>query len=195
MLLWFRCLEKHPRHGGAKGIPHNLNTKSEMTGINKMKTSCDCKSIVVAQSCSHQKLHINLTSCIFLAAFLIISSITTNPNKVQAQSLFERHFQQQLEKRIEKRRREEAKLSDSQKQQLFEKPRHWITSTHNKRLALLQAAKNCIENTENFAEGEVCRSKQKQAWQEYCEQRRQTINNERQRLGVSPVRATLPLEF
>ena len=66
------------------------------------------------------------------------------PNNAEAQSLFERRFQQRLEQRIKRWRRDETKMSDSQKEQLFETRRRWMASTYEKRLALLQAGQNCI---------------------------------------------------
>ena len=69
-------------------------------------------------------------------------SCAVQPNNAQAQSLFERRFQQRLEKRIEKRRGEEAKLSNSQREHLFQTRRYWMISTYDKRLALLEAGQD-----------------------------------------------------
>ena len=85
------------------------------------------------------------------------------PSKAEAQSFFERRFQQRLEQRIERRRRDEAQISDSQKEQLFETRRRWITSTYEKRLALLQGGQNCIQKATSFADAEDCRTQQQRA--------------------------------
>ena len=84
---------------------------------------------------------------ILLAPCITLSTIAVQPNNAQAQSLFERRFHQRLEKRIEQRRDEEAKLSASQKEHLFETRRHWMISTYDKRLALLQAGQDCLQNS------------------------------------------------
>ena len=117
------------------------------------------------------------------------------PNNAEAQSLFERRFQQRLEQRIKRWRRDETKMSDSQKEQLFEIRRRWMASTYEKRLALLQAGQNCIPKVTSFAEGKYCRTQQQSAWRDYFEQSRQTINTERERLGLSPLRSALMLGF
>ena len=120
---------------------------------------------------------------------------TVQPNSAQAQSLFERRFQQRLEKRIEQRRDEEAKLSENQKEHLFQTRRHWMISTYDKRLALLQAGRDCLQNSTSFVEGEDCRTKQQRAWRHYFEQQQQSINSVRERLGLSPLRFALELGF
>lgn len=131
---------------------------------------------------------------ILLAPCITLSTIAVQPNNAQAQSLFERRFHQRLEKRI-KQRRDEAKLSTSQKEHLFETRRHWMISTYDKRLALLQAGQDCLQNSTSVAEGEDCRIKQQRAWRHYFEQRKQTINSVRERLGLSPLRFALELGF
>lgn len=132
---------------------------------------------------------------ILLAPCITLSTIAVQPNNAQAQSLFERRFHQRLEKRIEQRRDEEAKLSASQKEHLFETRRHWMISTYDKRLALLQAGQDCLQNSTSVAEGEDCRIKQQRAWRHTFEQRKQTINSVRERLGLSPLRFALELGF
>ena len=122
-------------------------------------------------------------------------SCAVQPNNAQAQSLFERRFQQRLEKRIEKRRGEEAKLSNSQREHLFQTRRHWMISTYDKRLALLQTGQDCLQNSSRFAEGEDCRTQQQRAWRHTFEQRQKTINSVRERLGLSPLRFALELGF
>ena len=134
-------------------------------------------------------------SRILSISFLTLSTIVVQPSKAEAQSFFERRFQQRLEQRIERRRRDEAQMSDSQKEQLFETRRRWITSTYEKRLALLQGGQNCIQKATSFADGEDCRTQQQHAWRDYFEQSRQTINTERERLGLSPLRSALTLGF
>ena len=79
---------------------------------------------------------------ILLAPCITLSTIAVQPNNAQAQSLFERRFQQRLEKRIEQRRDEAAKLSENQKEHLFQTRRHWMISTYDKRLALLEAGQD-----------------------------------------------------
>ena len=132
---------------------------------------------------------------ILLAPCITLSTIAVQPNNAQAQSLFERRFQQRLEKRIEHWRDEEAKLSENQKEHLFQTRRHWMISTYDKRLALLQAGRDCLQNSTSFVEGENCRTKQQRAWRHYFEQQQQSINSVRERLGLSPLRFALELGF
>ena len=134
-------------------------------------------------------------SRILSISVLTLSTIMVQPNNAEAQSLFERRFQQRLEQRIKRWRRDETKMSDSQKEQLFETRRRWMDSTYEKRLALLQAGQNCIQKATSFVDGEDCRTQQQRAWRDYFEQSRQTINTERVRLGFSPLQSALTLGF
>ena len=144
---------------------------------------------------AHRDPRSTFYSRILSISFLTLSTIVVQPSKAEAQSFFERRFQQRLEQLIERRRRDEAKMSDSQKEQLFETRRRWMASTYEKRLALLQAGQNCIQKATSFADGEDCRTQQQRAWRDYFEQSRQTINTERERLGLSPLRSALMLGF
>ena len=144
---------------------------------------------------AHREPRSTFYSRILSISFLTLSTIVVQPSKAEAQSFFERRFQQRLEQLIERRRRDEAKMSDSQREQLFVTRRRWITSTYEKRLALLQGGQNCIQKATSFADGEDCRTQQQRAWRDYFEQSRQTINTERERLGLSPLRSALTLGF
>ena len=84
-------------------------------------------------------------SRILSISFLTLSTIAVQPSKAEAQSFFERRFQQRLDQRIERWRRDAAKMSDNQKEQLFETRRRWMTSTYEKRLALQQAGQHAFK--------------------------------------------------
>ena len=86
-------------------------------------------------------------------------------------------------------------LTDSQKQQLFEARRDWITRSYDKRLALLQSGQNCLKSDETIDAGKKCRSIQRQVGRQILEQGRQVMSIERQRLGLSPLRSALPFGF
>ena len=144
---------------------------------------------------AHQVPRSTFYSHILSISFLTLSTSMVQPNNAEAQSFLERRLQQRLEQRIERWRRDEAKMSDSQKEQLFETRRRWVTSTYERRLALLQAGQNCIQKATSFADGEDCRSQQQRVWRDYFEQSRQTINTERERLGLSPLRSALTHGF
>lgn len=73
---------------------------------------------------------VHFNSHILSISFLTLSTSVVQPNKAEAQSFFERRFQQRPEQHIEGRRHGWAKLSDSQKKQLFATRRRWMTSTY-----------------------------------------------------------------
>ena len=79
---------------------------------------------------AHQVPRSTFYSHILSISFLTLSTTVVQPNKAEAQSFLERRFQQRPEQHIEGRRRIEAKMSDSQKKQLFETRRRWMTSTY-----------------------------------------------------------------
>ena len=119
---------------------------------------------------------------------IALTAATLQQSQVQAQSRFER--------RIQKRRlQEESKLTDTQKQQLFEARRDWALSSYDQRLALIKSGQNCLESAQTFEAGKTCRQKQQQAFQQLLEQSRQAMNSERQRLGLSPLRSVSPFGF
>ena len=65
---------------------------------------------------------------------IALTAATLQQSQVQAQSRFERRIQERIQKR---RLQEESKLTDTQKQQLFEARRDWALSSYDQRLALL----------------------------------------------------------
>ena len=119
---------------------------------------------------------------------IALTAATLQQSQVQAQSRFEH--------RIQKRRlQEESKLTDTQKQQLFEARRDWALSSYDQRIALIKSGQNCLESAQTFDAGKTCRQKQQQALQQLFEQSRQAMNSERQRLGLSPLRSVSPFGF
>ena len=128
----------------------------------------------------------------FLIPCIALTAATLQHSEVQAQSRFERRIQERIQKlRLE----EESKLTDTQKQQLFEARRDWALSSYDQRLALLKSGQNCLESAQTFDAGKTCRQKQQQALQQLLEQSRQAMNSERQRLGLSPLRSVSPFGF
>ena len=123
---------------------------------------------------------------------IALTAATLQQNQVQAQSRFERRIQERIQKR---RLQEESKLTDTQKQQLFEARRDWALSSYDQRLALIKSGQNCLESAQTFDAGKTCRQKQQQALQQLLEQSRQAMNSERQRLGLSPLRSVSPFGF
>ena len=123
---------------------------------------------------------------------IALTAATLQQSQVQAQSRFERRIQERIQKR---RLQEESKLTDTQKQQLFEARRDWALSSYDQRLALLKSGQNCLESAQTFDAGKTCRQKQQQALQQLFEQSRQAMNSERQRLGLSPLRSVSPFGF
>ena len=125
----------------------------------------------------------------FLIPCIALTAATLQQSEVQAQSRFERRIQDRIQKR---RLQEESKLTDTQKQQLFEARRDWALSSYDQRLALLKSGQTCLESAQTFDAGKTCREKQRQARRQLLEQSRQAMNSERQRLGLSPLRSFKP---
>ena len=123
---------------------------------------------------------------------LALTAATLQHSEVQAQSRFERRIQERIQKR---RLQEDSKLTDTQKQQLFEARRNWALSSYDQRLALLNSGQSCLESAQTFDAGKSCRQKQQQARRQLLEQARQAMNSERQRLGLSPLRSVSPFGF
>ncbi len=123
---------------------------------------------------------------------IALTAATLQQRQVQAQSRFERRIQEHIQKR---RLQEESKLTDTQKQQLFEARRDWALSSYDQRIALIKSGQNCLESAQTFDAGKTCRQKQQQALQQLLEQSRQAMNSERQRLGLSPLRSVSPFGF
>ena len=123
---------------------------------------------------------------------LALTAATLQHSEVQAQSRFERRIQERIQKR---RLQEESKLTDTQKQQLFEARRNWALSSYDQRLALLKSGQSCLENAQTFDAGKTCRQKQQQARRQLLEQARQDMDSESQRLGLSPLRSVSPFGF
>ena len=123
---------------------------------------------------------------------IALTAATLQQSQVQAQSRFERRIQERIQKR---RLQEESKLTDTQKQQLFEARRDWALSSYDQRIALIKSGQNCLESAQTFDAGKTCRQKQQQALQQLFEQSRQAMNSERQRLGLSPLRSVSPFGF
>ncbi|MAE37002.1 MAG: hypothetical protein CL968_04720, partial [Euryarchaeota archaeon] len=86
---------------------------------------------------------------------------------------------------------EEAKLTENQKQQLFQVRRDWLLSSYEQRLALFQSTQACLKDAQTFQDGQKCRSKRRQAGRQLLEEGRQVINTERQRLDLSPLQSGL----
>ena len=123
---------------------------------------------------------------------IALTAATLQQSQVQAQSRFEHRIKEGIQKR---RLQEESKLTDTQKQQLFEARRDWALSSYDQRLALIKSGQNCLESAQTFDAGKTCRQKQQQAFQQLHEQSRQAMNSERQRLGLSPLRSVSPFGF
>ena len=127
-------------------------------------------------------------SSILLIPCLALSAITLHQSEGQAQSFLQRRIQQRMQ---ERRAQEEAKLTESQKQQLFQVGRDWLLSSYAQRLALLQSTQACLKDAQTFLDGQKCRSKRRQAGRQLLEEGRQVINTERQRLDLSPLQSGL----
>ncbi len=82
------------------------------------------------------------------------------------------------------RRMPESNLTDSQKQRLFEARRDYALSSYDKRFALLQSGKSCLERAQTPEAGKACMKQQRQARRRLMEQGRQVMNAERRRLGL-----------
>ena len=135
-------------------------------------------------------------SGILLAPCLALSAITLHQSEGQAQSFLQRRIQERMQERMQERRlQEEPKLTESQKQQLFQVRRDWFLSSYEQRLALFQSTQACLKDAQTFQDGKECRSKRRQAGRQLLEEGRQVMNAERQRLGLSPLPTGLPLSF
>ena len=82
------------------------------------------------------------------------------------------------------RRVPESNLTDSQKQRLFEARRDYALRSYDKRFALLQSGKSCLERAQTPEAGKACMKQQRQARRRLMEQGRQVMNAERRRLGL-----------
>ena len=101
-----------------------------------------------------------------------------------------------LQERIQKRRlQDESKLTDHQKQQLFEARRNWSLSIDDQCLVLLKSGQGCLESAQTFDAGKSCRVNQQKSRRLLLEQSLQVMNIERQRLGLSPLRFVSPFVF
>lgn len=90
---------------------------------------------------------------------------------------------------------DEAKLTENQKQQLFQVRHDWLLSSYDQRLALLQSTQTCLKDAQTFQDGKECRSKRRQIGRQLLEEGRRVMNAERQRLGLSPLQSGLPFSF
>ena len=131
-------------------------------------------------------------SGMLLVPCIALSAIALNQSEGQAQSFLQRRIQERMQ---ERRLQEEAKLTESQKQQLFQVRREWLLSSHDQRLALLQSTQACLKDAQTFQDGKECRSKRRQAGRQLLKEGRQVVNAERQRLGLSPLPTDLPFSF
>ena len=131
-------------------------------------------------------------SGLLLVPCLALFAIARNQSEGQAQSFLQRRIQERMQ---ERRLQEEAKLTERQKQQLFQVRRDWLLSSYEQRLALLQSTQDCLKHARTFQDGKECRSKRRQAGRQLLEEGRQVMNAERQRLGLSPLPTGLPLSF
>ena len=131
-------------------------------------------------------------SSILLIPCVALSAITLHQSETQAQSFLQRRVQRRMQ---ERRAQEEAQLTESQKQQLFQVRRDWFLSSYEQRLALFQSTQACLKDAQTFQDGKECRSKRRQAGRQLLEEGRQVMNAERQRLGLSPLPSIAPFGF
>ena len=131
-------------------------------------------------------------SGMLLVPCLALSAIALNQSEGQAQSFLQRRIQQRIQ---ERQLQEEAKLTENQKQQLFQVRRDWLLSSYEQRLALFQSTQACLKDAQTFQDGKECRSKRRQAGRQLLKEGRQVVNAERQRLGLSPLPTDLPFSF
>ena len=131
-------------------------------------------------------------SGMLLVPCLALFAIALNQSEGQAQSFLQRRIQERMQ---ERRLQEEAKLTENQKQQLFQVRRAWLLSSYDHRLALLQSTQACLKDAQTFQDGKECRSKRRQAGRQLLKEGRQVVNAERQRLGLSPLPTDLPFSF
>ena len=131
-------------------------------------------------------------SGMLLIPCLALSATALHQSEGQAQSFLQRRIQQRIQ---ERQLQEEAKLTENQKQQLFQVRRDWLLSSYEQRLALFQSTQACLKDAQTFQDGKQCRIKRRQAGRQLLEDGRQVMNAERQRLGLSPLPTGLPLSF
>ena len=91
---------------------------------------------------------------------LALSAIALHQSEGQAQSFLQRRIQQRIQ---ERQLQEEAKLTENQKQQLFQVRRDWLLSSYEQRLALFQSTQACLKDAQTFQDGKQCRIKRRQA--------------------------------
>ena len=99
-------------------------------------------------------------SGMLLVPCLALSAIALNQSEGQAQAFLQRRIQERMQ---ERRLQEEAKLTENQKQHLFQVRREWLLSSYDQRLALLQLTQACLKDAQTFQDGKECRSKRRQA--------------------------------
>ena len=131
-------------------------------------------------------------SGMLLVPCLALSAIALNQSEGQAQSFLQRRIQERMQ---ERQLQEESKLTENQKQQLFQVRRDWLLSSYEQRLALFQSTQACLKDAQTFQDGKECRSKRRQAGRQLLEEGRQVMNAERQRLGLSSLPTGRPLSF
>lgn len=134
---------------------------------------------------------VRVSTALLIPCFALTAA-SLHQSEVQAQSRFERRIQERIQQR---RLQEESKLTDTQKQQLFEARRDWALNSYDQRLALLKSGQTCLERAQTFDAGKTCREKQRQARRQLLEQARQAMDSERQRLGLSPLRSVSSFGF
>lgn len=131
-------------------------------------------------------------SGMLLVPSLALSAIVLNQSEGQAQSFLQGRIQERMQ---ERRLQEQAKLTERQKQQLFQVRRDWLLSSYEQRLALLQSTQDCLKHARTFQDGKECRSKRRQAGRQLFEEGLQAMNAERRRLGLSPLQLGLLFSF
>ena len=83
-------------------------------------------------------------------------------------------------------RTERAKLTDAQKQQLFEVRRRWELSSMDQQKALLAAKQRCLQSATTIEAFRLCKQEQRQGRRELFQEARAAMTAERQRLGLPP---------
>ena len=131
-------------------------------------------------------------SAMLVIPCLALSAIALHQSEGQAQSFLQRRIQHRIQ---ERQLQEEAKLTENQKQQLFQVRRDWLLSSYQQRLDLFQSTQACLKDAQTFQDGKECGSKRRQAGRQLLEDGRQVINAERQRLDLSPSQSVPPFSF
>ena len=157
-----------------------------------MRKQFGSDGIGTTESHSPRTFSLARLSGMLLIPCLALSAIVLHLSEGQAQSFLQRRIQQRIQ---ERQLQEEAKLTENQKQQLFQVRRDWLLSSYEQRLALFQSTQACLKDAQTFQDGKECRSKRRQAGRQLLEEGRQVMNAERQRLGLSPLPTGLPLSF